>query len=56
MNTAVSGAQVVDARALAEAGVPKAKIARDLGCSRRVLYDALTGHGAYAPVVGAESL
>ena len=41
-------AQVADARALAEAGVPKAKIARDLGCSRRVLYDALTGTGAYA--------
>lgn len=41
-------AQVTEARALAEQGVPKAKIARDLGCSRRVLYDALTGTGAYA--------
>ena len=48
--------QVAAARELVEAGVPKAKIARDLGCSRRVLYDALTGHGAYAPVVDAESL
>ena len=40
-------AQVADARALVETGVPKTKIARDLGCSRRVLYDALTGTGAY---------
>jgi len=27
----------------------KAKIARELGCSRRVLYDALSAHGAYTP-------
>ena len=39
---------VAEARHLAGEGVPKAKIARDLGCSRRVLYDALTGAGAYA--------
>ena len=52
----LSSAQVVDARALAEAGVPKAKIARDLGCSRRVLYDALSATGAYAvPVVDGEA-
>ena len=38
-------------------GVPKARIARDLGCSRRVLYDALTGAGAYAgPLVEAPAL
>ncbi len=42
--------QVTEARRLAEAGVAKAKIARDLGCSRRVLYDALAGRGAYAPL------
>ncbi len=28
--------------------VYRAKIARDLGCSRRVLYDALASRGAYA--------
>lgn len=32
-------------------GESKAKLARDLGCSRRVLYEALAGRGAYAPVL-----
>ncbi len=41
--------QVADAQRLVDAGVPKAKVARDLGCSRRVLYDALAARGAYAP-------
>jgi len=41
--------QVTEATRLAAAGVPKAKIARDLGCSRRVLYDALAARGAYGP-------
>lgn len=45
--------QVTEAQRLAAAGVPKAKIARDLGCSRRVLYDALTAQGAYA-ALGSE--
>jgi len=40
--------QVADAQRRVDAGVPKAKIARDLGCSRRVLYDALAARGAYA--------
>lgn len=40
--------QIAEARELIETGVPKSKIARDLGCSRRVLYDALGGLGAYA--------
>ena len=44
-------AAVAEARRLAGEGVPKARIARDLGCSRRVLYDALTGTGAYASAV-----
>lgn len=35
-------------RQLIDSGVPKAKVARDLGCSRRVLYDLLAGRGAYA--------
>ena len=41
--------QVTTAKRLVDDGVPKAKIARELGCSRHVLYDALTGQGAYAP-------
>lgn len=40
--------QVTTARELVATGVPKAKIARDLSCSRRVLYDALSARGAYA--------
>ena len=40
--------QIAAARQMIEAGVPKTKIARDLGCSRRVLYDLIAGHGAYA--------
>ena len=52
--------QVAEARRLAAAGVPKAKIARDLGCSRQVLYNAIAGTGAYAgapsvPAVAAQS-
>ncbi|MDN5759914.1 MAG: recombinase family protein [Tomitella sp.] len=39
--------QIAEAHRLDESGVPKAKIARDLGCSRRVLYDALAARGAY---------
>lgn len=41
--------QVAKAQDLITKGVPKAKVARDLGCSRRVLYDALAARGAYAP-------
>ncbi len=40
--------KVAEATRLATAGVPKGKIAQDIGCSRRVLYDALTARGAYA--------
>ena len=39
--------QIAAAQQMVEGGVPKAKIARDLGCSRRVLYDALAGRGPY---------
>jgi len=47
--------QVADAWHRVEAGVAKVKIARELGCSRRVLYDVLSARGAYAPpaTVGA---
>lgn len=40
--------QIVEVRQLVEAGVPKTKIAADLDCSRRVVYDALAGRGPYA--------
>jgi len=41
--------EVDTARQLVAAGVPKAKVARDLVCARRVFYDALAEQGAYAP-------
>ncbi|EFP57822.1 resolvase, N-terminal domain protein [Dermacoccus sp. Ellin185] len=41
--------QVKHARDRVEAGAPKAAVARDLSCSRRTLYDALSGRGVYAP-------
>jgi len=34
-------------------GGPKAKVAREVGCSRRVLYDVLSAQGACAPPVTA---
>lgn len=44
---ALSPEQITQAHDMLGAGIPKAKIARDLGCSRRVLYDALASRGAY---------
>lgn len=44
---ALTDAQVRHARRAAAAGEAKAKIARDLGCSSSVLYNALSGRGAY---------
>lgn len=41
---------MAEARRLVGEGVPKAEIAWDLGCSRRVLHDALAATGAYAAV------
>ncbi|GAB4002712.1 recombinase family protein [Nocardioides ultimimeridianus] len=40
--------QVTEARRLVDHGVPKSKIARDLGVSRATLYSALSGTGTYA--------
>ncbi len=40
--------QVAAARAQIADGVPKAKVARDLGVSRQTLYAALNGSGKYA--------
>lgn len=47
--------QVRHVRSAVAAGETKAKIARDLGCSRRLLYDVLASRGAYAPAVPRES-
>lgn len=44
---ALSPEQITQAHDMVGTGIPKAKIARDLGCSRRVLYDAMAGQGAY---------
>jgi DNA invertase Pin-like site-specific DNA recombinase len=43
--------QVRHVKSAVASGESKAKIARDLGCSRRVLYEVLGGRGAYAPVL-----
>lgn len=40
--------QIRQARGQVELGVPKAKIARELGVSRQTLYDALAGRGRYS--------
>ncbi|MDQ0277448.1 DNA invertase Pin-like site-specific DNA recombinase [Arthrobacter silviterrae] len=42
--------QIQLARGRIAQGVPKAKVARDLGVSRQTLYAALTGSGKYAQV------
>jgi DNA invertase Pin-like site-specific DNA recombinase len=47
--------QAATARQMVDGGVPKAKVARDLGCSRRVLYDLLAGRGAYAEPTSADN-
>lgn len=43
----LSAEDVTTLRAMDAAGVPRAKIARDLGCSRRLIYDVLAQRGAY---------
>lgn len=40
--------QIEDARARVAGGVPKARVARDLGVGRTTLYQALEGRGPYA--------
>lgn len=42
--------QIADARRRIDSGVPKAKIARDLGVSRQTLYAALSGSGRYSEI------
>ncbi len=44
----LSREQVAQARQQVAAGVPKARIAREVGCSRQTLYTALKGDGKYA--------
>lgn len=45
---ALKAEQIATAKAQVEQGVPKSKVARDLGVSRQTLYDALNGTGGYA--------
>ncbi|MFF1633457.1 recombinase family protein [Leifsonia sp. NPDC058248] len=45
--------QIEEARERVAAGVPKARVARDLGCSRQTLHAALSGAGKYAPLAAA---
>ncbi|GAA2837694.1 DNA invertase Pin-like site-specific DNA recombinase [Leucobacter komagatae] len=47
--------QIAEARQRADSGVPKARVARDLGVSRQTLYAALSGTGKYAELAGASS-
>lgn len=44
----LSQEQVTQARQQVAVGVPKARIAKELGCSRQTLYTALKGEGKYA--------
>lgn len=45
--------QIAEARQRADSGVPKARVARDLGVSRQTLYAALSGSGKYAELAKA---
>lgn len=47
--------QIAQARQRADSGVPKARVARDLGVSRQTLYAALSGTGKYAELTGASA-
>ena len=42
--------EIAAARLRIEAGVPKARVAKDLGVSRQTLYSALEGRGSYSAV------
>lgn len=45
--------QIAEARQRSDSGVPKARVARDLGVSRQTLYAALSGTGKYAELAKA---
>lgn len=47
--------QIADARRRVSEGVPKAKVARNLGVSRQTLHSALTGSGKYAELTRSAS-
>ena len=51
---AIKPEQIEEARRRIEAGVPKTKVARDLGVSRSTLYAALDGKGSYATEAAAK--
>lgn len=48
--------QIAEARQRADSGVPKARVARDLGVSRQTLYAALSGTGKYAELAETASV
>jgi len=45
----LSPEQVDTAKQQIQLGIPKTTVAKNLGCSRQTLYDALEGKGSYAP-------
>lgn len=47
--------QIEGARRRVSEGIPKARLARDLGVSRQTLYAALGGSGKYAELVGTSA-
>lgn len=49
----LSPEQITEARERIDSGVPKSRVARDLGVSRQTLYAALSGSGKYAELAGA---
>lgn len=49
----LTSGQIGEARQRVAAGVPKARVARDLGCSRQTLHAALSGAGKYAALAAA---
>lgn len=48
--------QIAEARQRADSGVPKARVARDLGVSRQTLDAALSGTGKYAELAEPASV
>lgn len=47
--------RITEARERVSGGVPRVKVARDLGVSRQTLYAALKGFGSYAAITEARA-